>query len=250
MARLSLLLLVLLTLLVPSSNAQSAPILIYDENSINSRAQAAATSLGLTFTVGNVSDFNTLLTTGTWDLVVVDAPSSFPSLVPLINYINNGGAVIMSFWNLNNEPALATAFDVSVSSSISTPQTVYRWDTTHPIFNSPNLLGDLASFSDLWGDNGDRLTVLGGGMGIAGFTASPTVGQAAIVIGNNGRTIYNGFLFDDLNNPAGTELIENQIQFILAQEVPEPASLAAFAIAGAVGACSYLRRRKTFKLAD
>ena len=71
----------------------------------------------------------------------------------------------MSFWDLDNDtgqgdPALAAAFDVSVTSSFDPPQTVFRWDTSHPIFNSPNAVGDLTSFSNQWADDGDRLRMV------------------------------------------------------------------------------------------
>lgn len=232
-----------------AERADAAQILVYDDNTTNQRAQAAVTSLGHTLTVGNASNFNTLLGGGPWDAVVVDAPSTFPSWAPLINYIAGGGKVIMSFWTLQTEAALAAAFQVSVASSFSNPLPVYRWDASHPIFNSPNAVGDLINFTNQWADDGDKLNLvaLSGATAVAGFSVAPAVGEGAIVIGNDGRTIYNGFLFDEATD--SIPLIANQIEFLLSggvTPIPEPSTLAMGATAVALaGLGAWRRRRRT-----
>lgn len=209
--------------------AKAFNVLVYDDNTVNQRAQAALNSLAMPYTVGNSATFNTLLLGGGWNLVVVDCPSNTPaSWTPLINYIGGGGRVIMSFWDLDNsagvgDPALPGAFDVSVTADFLTPQNVYRWNPGHPIFNNPNAVGNLTSWDDTyWVDDGDELAVLAGGVAVAGFATVPTSGRAAIVLGNGGRTIYNGFLFDELNDPTGTNLIANEITYM----IPEPGTMA------------------------
>lgn len=149
----------------------------------------------------------------------------------------------MSFWDLDNDggrgdPLLPGAFDVSVSYSFNTPKNVYRWVPGHNIFNIPNLVGNLTSWTDAWVDDGDGLALvpLAGAQALAGFTTSLVSGEAAIVLGNSRRTIYNGFLFDELNAPVSVNLIANEIMYV----VPEPATIALLAI----GSLIFTRRKK------
>ncbi len=59
----------------------------------------------------------------------------------------------------------------------------------------------------------------------------------------SGRTIYNGFLFDELNN--GVPLIENEVSFLLGtSQVPEPGTLVLLCtgLAG-IGLAAWRRRK-------
>ncbi len=216
MKRLVCCLMMLITGLIFSIPAHAGSILVYDDNSYNQRALGAVQSLLLPYTRALSSDFNTLLS-GSWDLVVVDCPSNTPAggWATFIDYLGNGGKGIMSFWMLQDEADLQSAFDVSVVSSFDTPQNVNA--TGHPIFNG---LGNLTSWTDQWADDGDELSALSGADVLATFSN----GNAAIVLGNGGRTIYNGFIFDELNDPDGTHLIANEITF-LTQPVPIPGAV-------------------------
>lgn len=228
-------------LLGVAPRAHAASILLYDHLASTNNAGQALTGLGLAYTSSNPSDFNTLLASQAWDLVLMDVPSTLPAggFGGLVDYINGGGAAIMSFWTLQTEAALAAAFGVSVAASFNTPRDVFPWDAGHPIFNG---VGALNSWSDHWADDGDALDSAGATF-LGGFTAAPTAGEGAIALHNGGRTIYNGFLFDEMLGPAGIRLIQNEIQFVLdasPQPVPEPGTMALVAS----GLALALRRRR------
>lgn len=204
--------------------AEAASILLYDHNTDKQNAQGALNNLGLSYTIAGAGNFNTLLTGNTWDLVILDLPSNLPTggFATLVAYIGGGGSAIMSFWSLPSEAALAAAFEVSAASSFFEPQDVYAWDAAHPIFAG---VGALNSWTDTWGDDGDRFDSDGATL-LGGFSPAAAAGMGGIALGNGGRTIYNGFLFDEIDGPDGRLLIENQIEFVLAANVvPEPATL-------------------------
>lgn len=226
----------------------SPSILVYDNSAHNLNARAALDSLSLSYTVATSGTFNTLLGGSSWDLVVMDCPSTTPpDWTPMVDYVNGGGRAIMSFWDLDNDggygdAALPGAFDVSVNGSISSPQEVYAWETSHAVFNTPNVLGDLTNWqSDYWVDNGDRLNAINGAEALAGFTASATAGEAAVVLGNDGRTIYNGFLFDDL---VDYQIIANEVNYVLGGVPTIPAPGAILLGSFGAGLVGWFRRRR------
>jgi hypothetical protein len=208
-------------------------VLIYDGGSSRGNAAAAASSLGLTYTIvdgSNMETFDDVLNGSVWDLVVLDVPNiSAPSLSESIaTYITNGGKVLMSYWNAKTDTVLAAAFEVQAAQTLFAPQNVYPWDLSHPIFHSPNPdIGPLTSWDDLWSINLEYAAPVGSAVALAGFSATPEGGMAAIILGNNGRTLYNSFLWDDIADQMGLQLIANQISFLLNSQnaaVPEPST--------------------------
>ena len=230
-----------LMLTAPALFAQA--VLVYDENTDDAVAQTACTNLGYTCTVATSGDFVTQLTGGTWDLVVMDLPSTDPAgdwQTPLAAYITGGGKAIQTGWNGSDFTALADVFEVTLSGNHDAIP-FYQWGGS-TLFSTPNAVPTtMAVVDDSWGTNGFYLTIqpTGSGIAAAGFTASPADGQSASVIGNGGRTIFNGLLFDDFG-PADAdtsgkddivEYVENQMSLLIeGSEPPEPGAGATFLV--------------------
>jgi hypothetical protein len=195
-------------------------ILVYDENTTHGYAATAAFNLsffGTTF--ATAANFNSLLTSGSWDVVAVDCPSNLPTggWSSLINYVNGGGEVVLSYWDWNNvsgsSAGLAAAFDVSVSSSISLSGATLTDSGTSPAFlgvTMPN-----ASWHDHWTDDGDQFNLLGGAQGIAhvGTASTPVMAR-----GNGGKTIAAPLLDEGgdtwLSDGSAVQLWENLIMMV------------------------------------
>lgn len=237
--------LLLLTFLLVASPASAASILLYDDNTNLDNSQAALGSLGLTYTTAGAANFNTLLASMSWDLVIMDVPSNIPigGFVGLMAYVAGGGRAILSYWDLDADLALQAAFGVGVNASLSAPANVHPW-TAHPIFSSPNSISPLTSFVNSWGDDGDRFTLTGPAAILAGFVPPAfTPNQGAIGLFNGNRTLVNGFLFDEITDTNGINLIANEISFLVAPtQVPEPATLSLIGL-GLAMAARRLRRR-------
>lgn len=227
-------------------------ILLYDHESIRQNARAALGDLGLSYSNSTINSFNTQIAAQPWDLVIVDAPGEIPVNInagampdygstewdALRTYIAGGGKVIMSFWEATDSPTFSyTEMEApedfglnqtgsSLYDSGNGHQSVYFWDATHPFFDG--LTGPLTPAEDFLDPAGNFVlgTFLNATTGtpVAGFTdnAAQTF-QSAIIVGNDGRTVYNGFLFDELISDDGRMLIANQISTLL---IPEPSSFA------------------------
>ena len=92
-----------------------------------------------------------------------------------------------------------------------------------------------------WHHFSHGLAPLPGGTSAGTFAS----GDSAIMIGNGGRTIMNGFTNDVIPDPTGQQLYENEIQFLVgrsASVVPEPCSLTLLSMGG-LSLLRFRRRR-------
>jgi hypothetical protein len=197
-------------------------ILVYD-NGDPAKGFAADAALNVSpfgTTIAGGSNFNSLLTGGGWDVVAVDCPNFGPSgdWGPLINYVNSGGRVVMSFWDWDDssgfgDPALPGAFDVSIWSSYSWNGLTLSDQGTSPAFlgvTMPN-----SDWDDAWVDDGDEFVPLGGAIGLA-HVGDPTT--PVMVRGNGGRTIAAPVIDEAgatwVGDGSGVRLWENLILMI------------------------------------
>jgi hypothetical protein len=147
------------------------------------------------------------------------------------DFVKGGGRLIMSTFRVNNNPThplwarLGFAYNQSQPGSSS----LYIWDPTHAIFNIPVDYG-APRFDPIrdYGDEGDLLRVYSNATSLAGYTASETENNTNLVLANNGKTLFNGYLIDqftgDLDDSTYTDNFElwvNEISFIWAQIIAE-----------------------------
>ncbi len=226
--------------LVAPASAQSVLLLNEECGGSAELFPTALTNAGLTFTETNdAASFETELTTGgPWDIVIVDEYANFinptkerpngrlsqESLTAIQDYIANGGVIYMNYWAW--DPATAASFEATLGATYTVPQPILIWEPTFPLLNIPNTVGDMTPTADTCNTDGALFEPTGGGNAIAGYTATPTTGQAAIVVGNAGRTILFGSIIG-LFGTDGPAFAENVVQHLVN---PVPVELQTFDI--------------------
>jgi MYXO-CTERM domain-containing protein len=213
-----------LSLLFGGSDAHAADILLYDDNSSRHYAKAALDKLGLAYDTVGSGTFTSSISSGRYELVILDMPSNEPTGAwqsAIQTHISGGGAAIMGYWQMQSQPTLRAAFQVNTYTSLSTPGRLYWWDAGHDIFTTPYAVNPMTTWTDVWADDGDNLGPTGGAYMPAGYSSGITTTTGAIAIGNGDRTIYNGFVFDSYTGDQdvdGTvdvvELVANEIMYV------------------------------------
>ncbi|HRQ36836.1 MAG TPA: S8 family serine peptidase [Chloroflexota bacterium] len=208
-------------------------ILVYadDPMHIPTHVESALQALGLAYTLHNNGDFTgfeTSLNSGAWDLVIFandnfGAPST--TLTALNNYVLGGGKLIAHTWGVGFDtlnPLWATLGFTWMADDTDPPDPVYWWDDAHPIFTDPNDVPEFTSLDGaIFGTYGQHVEPLSGFEALAGYTTTPAPNQAAMVLGNDSRTVFRGFLdgqnsadLDSDGLPDGRELWINLISGI------------------------------------
>jgi hypothetical protein len=201
------------------ADCPDADLLVYDDGYFSVAYVVAAFQLDVSFRyVYDYADFNAMLTTHAYRLVVVSGQSFWngEGWGPLTEFISNGGRVVFTYHRLQDEPDLAAAFGVTAAGDFpsgvvdSVEQLI-----PHEIWtgvNSPLVLQDTGAL-----DNGDKLSPAVGSQAIAQFiTGGGTPDGGAIVIGNDGRTVINGFIADNaVDEEQMIQLAKNEILFVL-----------------------------------
>jgi hypothetical protein len=181
--------------------------------------RTAFTDLGVTPTVAtSYADFDTRLQTGTWDMTVLLQQGSADTtwITPMINYVQGGGRAIVSSWLIANNPSeaqrMAAAFGAQYTGSTNgnpITQTV-----AHPIWDG--ISNPFNLFNPGWVTYTTGMTVTSG-QSIGRFPN----GNDALIVGNQGHTVLNGFLSDTpANATERVQLAENEVHFLL--QSPDP----------------------------
>ena len=206
-------------------------ILVYADDPIHPAPQTyvdqALQRLGLSYTAHYDADFEGFvndLESGTWDLVIFADDNWGPdfSVFDALNaYVVNGGRLIFHSWVVEFDPShpLFATLGFGFSESLfEQPADVHWWQPDHPAFTFPELAPEPTELDNVgffvYGQRGDPIDAA---EAIAGYTTpGPDKGQAALVIGNEERTAFRGFLdaqnsadLDGDGVPDGVELWEN-----------------------------------------
>ena len=138
------------------------------------------------------------------DVVVIDALADFYDFSSVSAFVQAGGRALLQYWNLAGDSALATAFQVSVAQHLTWSEFVHAWGGSDFFDHVGRPLTTLPVEVNV---HGQKLQPLGGAQAVAGYVSGSSADQAALVIGNSGRTIAQGFYLEEV------ELAEEAIQF-------------------------------------
>jgi uncharacterized repeat protein (TIGR03803 family) len=206
-------------LTVLTNGAASVPtnILVFSDNESASLFTIALTGMNVPFQLFTSGEFASFVTATVAanpaaSLVIVDSADEYFNFTNVTAFVNAGGRALFDYWDLSGQPAVAAAFQANTVASFTTPMPVYNWGSA-TLFNG---VATPVTFEDLVNIDGQTLQPTGTGNAVAGFVSSPSANSAAIIIGNSGQTILNGFLFGEITPPAnGVQLASNEIQLVI-----------------------------------
>ena len=199
----------------------------------------AINKLGIQYYLtSNFEYYNISLNRKSWNMVIVDAPwfeISGEYCEETAQYVEEGGHLLVSNYYVNDEPdnRLWPLLGFNFTAEMPDSQPLHIWDAGHPIFNSPYEYG-ADNFTPVldYGDEGDILNVFDNATALAGLGSTPQDNQSVIVLGNEGRTLYNGYLIDEFSGDLDDstyadnfELWMNEIAFMMRPTIDSPSDM-------------------------
>ena len=199
---------------------QNPQVLFFNDFSIGNHAfEEALANLGITPTVASgYTDFANRLSSQHWDLAILLNQNFNDSTweTAMVNFVNAGGHAIVDSWT---HPAdVAAAFGSSWTMNDNQNSITQIADPLWAGISNPFNLSNPGWLSFAFGMH----ATTGRSIGTWGN------GDDAIVVGNGGNTIINGFMEDTAANPAeGTQLATNEITALLLAAAPNTYSISA-----------------------
>lgn len=219
-------------------------VLVYADDPYHSPTypEIALQTLGITYTLhtaGDFAGFETDIYTNTWDWDMVIFANDYYSpptttLQALSDYLYWGGKAIAHTWAMtfNLTSTLWTNMGVSfIANDELPPDPVYWWDDSHSYFNDPESVPEFtAPVSKTYSIYGQYLEPLPGFQALAGYTAAPAADSAALIVGNEGRTVFRGFLDGQQDADLDGDLLADGVELwidLIYQTLPEVEYVAA-----------------------
>ena len=169
-----------------------------------------------------------------WDLVIIDNvgyQELEDYLSDLLTYVNQGGRLLMSTCDTHHSPGhdLWAALGFEYAKSATTFDSTHMWNAYHSIFNIPHIFTTGYFIPEItYGTPGDYLTVTTG-TALGGWFVIPRDGNASLVLGASGRTLFNSFVIDEFTNDLDDsaysdnfELWENEIAYMMRPLLTHP----------------------------
>ncbi|MEM7305529.1 MAG: hypothetical protein AAF682_02605 [Planctomycetota bacterium] len=198
-------------------------VLVYD-SSTNHYARQAALNLGLSPNFVDPVEFDEYLQVFSWDLVLVDCPSSPPVWDTFLFYLNAGKPAVVSFWDWDNDtgagsPSLQPLMDCYVHEDLDLAGKTLRDSANSGIF--AGVTDPISDWNDTWFDDGDTFNLLEGGVPLA-HVGDP---QHPVVVGGNGGNSIAAFVIDDAgptwqSDGSAVRLWENMILSVVSSKSP------------------------------
>ncbi|MFX0057111.1 MAG: hypothetical protein ACFE85_01920 [Candidatus Hodarchaeota archaeon] len=219
--------------------ASQAEVLLYldqtgppdpNDNYYRAPVTNALNDLGVPFYLTyTIYYFNLSMSFNEYPLAIIDNPVAYIGgyFSDVLNYMKSGGHLIISTYSYgvtSGDPLWDYLGFEPTGDTFSTPQPIYIWDNTHPIFNTPADYGatSISSTYNYVITDVCNLTIYGNATAIAGLTSSASSEGVAVILGAEGRSIANAMLVttyiddtDDSTYPDAQELWENEIAYMM-----------------------------------
>ena len=193
----------------------------------------------------SASEFETLLNTGNFDIGILFAQNFgandyLSAVTALHGFVGSGGSALYVDWSRND--SLAGPFGATFTGNINQNQ------FSAPALGFPNPVN---LTNPGWGTYSTGLVPSAGSTTLATFAN----GEAAIVAGNDGRSLVLGMLSDTFSDPnEGAQLLASAIEYSFNfTPIPEPGTIAAgsmFALLAGFTAWRRFRSRRNVSVVE
>lgn len=213
---------------------RSANVLVYentDEYGIGMWIQDTLDLMGIKYTqTGSYSGrFMEYLNSGTkYDLIIVGAEAKDRISGEFWDVINtrltrDKTALIAEIWYLDTEAngpisKVLSGCGIRYQKDYDVADSIYWWESTHPIFNEPNTVLPLLHYNRYWeNQTGDQIRLGGSGDAVllAGLAAQKSSQEAVLATCYDGRVIIQTFSDHDYDQADILPLWENYIHYTL-----------------------------------